>query len=190
MLRQGLFTFRAVLKDANFGELFVGNYRPEGMSHLFLFIQILDSQNFTKKTAVDFYDYIVVDEFHHAAVQATRSCLSIISCEFCWAGYVESWGRGIQKICEAYGTAMPEYIVHSENIMVKLSALPQENVQNIMDSSKSIGSGSKGSNGENEPLKEPIEERIIKILMNAPNSMYDLLAKSLDVSRSTVKRMM
>ena len=30
-------------------------------------IQTLNSQDFTAKTAPDFYDYIVVDEFHHAA---------------------------------------------------------------------------------------------------------------------------
>ena len=28
ILKQSLYTFRAVLKDANFGELFVGNYKP------------------------------------------------------------------------------------------------------------------------------------------------------------------
>ena len=67
ILRQSLYTFRAVLKDANFGELFVGNYRPEGIDHLFLSIQTFNSQDFTAKTAPDFYDYIVVDEFHHAA---------------------------------------------------------------------------------------------------------------------------
>ena len=39
ILRQSLYTFRAILKDANFGELFVGNYRPEGIDHLFLSIQ-------------------------------------------------------------------------------------------------------------------------------------------------------
>ncbi len=31
ILKQSLYTFRAVLKDANFGELFVGNYKPESM---------------------------------------------------------------------------------------------------------------------------------------------------------------
>lgn len=42
------------------------------------------------------------------------------------AGYIESWGRGIQKIfevCNEYGTAKPEYFVHSEDIMIKLSAV-------------------------------------------------------------------
>lgn len=41
------------------------------------------------------------------------------------AGYIESWGRGIQKIfeaCEEYGASQPEYVVHSEDIMLKLPA--------------------------------------------------------------------
>ena len=36
ILKQSLYTFRAVLKDANFGELFVGNYKPESIDNLFL----------------------------------------------------------------------------------------------------------------------------------------------------------
>lgn len=34
ILKQSLYTFRAVLKDANFGEMFVGNYKPENIDHL------------------------------------------------------------------------------------------------------------------------------------------------------------
>ena len=75
ILRQSLYTFRAVLKDANFGELFVGNYRPERIDHLFLSIQTFNSQDFTAKTAPDFYDYIVVDEFHHAAAPTYQNLL-------------------------------------------------------------------------------------------------------------------
>ena len=76
ILRQSLYTFRAVLKDANFGELFVGSYRPEGIDHLFLSIQTFNSQDFANKTAPDFYDYIVVDEFHHAAAPTYQKLLS------------------------------------------------------------------------------------------------------------------
>ena len=76
ILRQSLYTFRAVLKDANFGELFVGNYRPERIDHLFLSIQTFNSQDFANKTAPDFYDYIVVDEFHHAAAPTYQKLLS------------------------------------------------------------------------------------------------------------------
>ncbi len=61
ILRQSLYTFRAVLKDANFGELFAGNHRPESIDHLFLSIQTFNSQDFASKTASDFYDYIIVD---------------------------------------------------------------------------------------------------------------------------------
>ena len=76
ILRQSLYTFRAVLKDANFGELFVGNHKPEGIDHLFLSIQTFHSQNFTGKTAPNFYDYIIIDEFHHAAAPTYQKLLS------------------------------------------------------------------------------------------------------------------
>jgi hypothetical protein len=42
------------------------------------------------------------------------------------AGYVESWGRGIQKICEEcenHGNPPPEFMIDSNGIMVKITAL-------------------------------------------------------------------
>ena len=76
ILKQSLYTFRAVLKDANYGELFVGNYKPESIDNLFLSIQTFNSQSFTEKTSPDFYDYIIVDEFHHAAAPTYQKLLS------------------------------------------------------------------------------------------------------------------
>ena len=76
ILQQSIATFRAVLKDANFGELYVGNYRPESIDHLFMSIQTFNSQTFTEKTTPDFYDYIVVDEFHHAAAPTYQKLLA------------------------------------------------------------------------------------------------------------------
>ena len=76
ILKQSLYTFRAVLKDANFGELFVGNYKPESIDNLFLSIQTFNSQSFTEKMSPDFYDYIIVDEFHHAAAPTYQKLLS------------------------------------------------------------------------------------------------------------------
>ena len=75
ILKQSLYTFRAVLRDANFGELFVGSYKPESVDNLFLSIQTFNSQDFTGKTTPDFYDYIVVDEFHHAAAPSYKKLL-------------------------------------------------------------------------------------------------------------------
>ena len=75
ILKQSLYTFRAVLKDANFGELLVGNYKADSIDHLFISIQTFNSQDFTAKTGADFYDYIVVDEFHHAAAPTYQKML-------------------------------------------------------------------------------------------------------------------
>lgn len=75
ILKQSLYTFRAVLKDANFGEMFVGSYKPDSIDNLFLSVQTFNSQEFTEKTSPDFYDYIVVDEFHHAAAPTYQKLL-------------------------------------------------------------------------------------------------------------------
>ena len=76
ILKQSLYTFRAVLKDANFGEMFVGSYKPESIDNLFISIQTFNSQDFASKTARDFYDYIIVDEFHHAAAPTYQKLLA------------------------------------------------------------------------------------------------------------------
>ncbi len=75
ILKQSLYTFRAVLKNANFGELFVGSHKADSIDHLFISIQTFNSQDFTTKTDADFYDYIVVDEFHHAAAPTYQKLL-------------------------------------------------------------------------------------------------------------------
>ena len=53
----------------------MGSYKPESIDYLFLSIQTLNSQDFTAKTAQDFYDYIVVDEFHHTAAPTYQKLL-------------------------------------------------------------------------------------------------------------------
>ena len=75
ILAQSIYTFRQVLKDANFGEMFVGKYKPDSIDNLFISIQTFNSQDFTEKTTADFYDYIIVDEFHHAAAPTYQKLL-------------------------------------------------------------------------------------------------------------------
>lgn len=77
ILKQSISCFRGVLKDANFGELFVGGYRrPEDVSHLFISVQTFNSQQWYTQTEPDYYDYIIVDEFHHAAAPTYQRLLS------------------------------------------------------------------------------------------------------------------
>ena len=76
ILKQSLACFRGVLRDGNFGDLFVGTYRPESIDHLFMSIQTFNSQNWDSATSADFYDYIIVDEFHHSAAPVYQRLLS------------------------------------------------------------------------------------------------------------------
>ena len=68
ILKQSLFAFRSVLKDANFGELYYGGHKPESVDYLFLSKDTFYSQK-EKFMGMgnDYYDFIIVDEFHHAA---------------------------------------------------------------------------------------------------------------------------
>ncbi len=67
ILRQSIDCFRGILRDYNFGELMVGNFRPSSLEHLFVSVQSFNSQELFRQTDPHYYDYIVIDEFHHAA---------------------------------------------------------------------------------------------------------------------------
>lgn len=75
ILRQSLATFRAVLQDANFGELFVGNSKPETLDYLFVSVQTFNSQDFPSRTTPDFYDFIILDEIHHGPASSYQVLL-------------------------------------------------------------------------------------------------------------------
>ncbi len=76
ILRQSREVFRAVLKDPNFGELYVGGEKPENLDYLFVSIQTVASQELYKILPANHYDFIVVDEFHHAAAPTYQGLLS------------------------------------------------------------------------------------------------------------------
>ena len=76
ILRQSLDCFRGILRDYNFGDLMVGNFKPSSLDHLFVSIQSLNSQELFNHTDPYYYDYIVVDEFHHAASESYQKLLS------------------------------------------------------------------------------------------------------------------
>lgn len=75
LLKQSIKCFRGVLHDANFGELFYGGIVPERLDNLFISIETFNSQALDKTTSPDFYDFIIVDEFHHAAAPTYQRLL-------------------------------------------------------------------------------------------------------------------
>jgi len=76
ILKQSISCFRGVLKNMNFGDLFVGNNKPESIDHLFVSVQTFNSQKLDERTTADFYDYIIIDEFHHAAAPTYQKLLT------------------------------------------------------------------------------------------------------------------
>jgi superfamily II DNA or RNA helicase/HKD family nuclease len=79
LLQQSLATFRAVLRDPNFGDLLVGGKRPGSYDHLFVSIQSYNSQKLAEQFAPDHFTYVVVDEFHHAAAPSYEQLLGYVS---------------------------------------------------------------------------------------------------------------
>jgi superfamily II DNA or RNA helicase/HKD family nuclease len=75
ILRQSLATFRGVLRNHNFGELLVGGREPDKHDYLFASIQSYNSRGLSTLPA-DYYDYAVVDEFHHAAAASYEDLLT------------------------------------------------------------------------------------------------------------------
>lgn len=74
LLQQSLRTYREVLADGDFGELYVGGSRPERWRHVFASVQSLTSYG-VAKIPPDSYEVVVIDEFHHAEAATYRRLL-------------------------------------------------------------------------------------------------------------------
>ena len=83
ILKQAQGAYRGVLKNSNFGELWVGNNKPNKYHHLFASIQSLNAQltapNNTLVLSENYFDYIVIDEVHHIAANSYRAVLKHFS---------------------------------------------------------------------------------------------------------------
>ncbi|MGC7153054.1 DUF3427 domain-containing protein [Paenarthrobacter ureafaciens] len=77
ILKQSLRTYRNVLQDGSFGELYVGNHKPEHWKHLFASVQSLASLGVESFEAGQF-DVVVIDEFHHALAPTYRQLLDYL----------------------------------------------------------------------------------------------------------------
>ncbi len=74
ILDQSLGTFRHALRDASFGELWVGGRRPRAFEHVFASIQSLAASGIAAIESGHF-DVVIIDEFHHAAAPSYRALL-------------------------------------------------------------------------------------------------------------------
>ena len=82
ILEQSIKTFRMVLRDANFGDLFVGDTSPQSFEHLFVSVQTFNAKSLEKHLTPDFYDYIIIDEVHHAPAETYKNILGHFTPKF------------------------------------------------------------------------------------------------------------
>lgn len=75
ILEQSIRTFREVLQDGSFGELYVGGSRPADWDHVFASVQSLTAAG-VETLADDHFDVVIVDEFHHAEAATYRRLLN------------------------------------------------------------------------------------------------------------------
>jgi superfamily II DNA or RNA helicase len=74
ILEQSRRTYREVLADGAFGEVYVGGERPERWEHVFASVQSLAAYG-VQRLPADHFDVVVVDEFHHAEAPTYRTLL-------------------------------------------------------------------------------------------------------------------
>ena len=74
ILEQSLVTFRHVMRDGAFGELYVDGHRPDEWQHVFASVQSLQHIDLDR-VAPDAFDVVIVDEFHHAAAPTYQRLL-------------------------------------------------------------------------------------------------------------------
>jgi superfamily II DNA or RNA helicase len=76
ILIQSRSTFSYILKDSDFGELWVDGDVPARYNHVFASVQTLKNQINELNLSKDFFDYIVIDECHHLTANSYRDIIN------------------------------------------------------------------------------------------------------------------
>lgn len=76
ILEQAVVTFRGILRDNNFGCLWVDSYEPDDYNFLFASVQKLNNTLDSVELSDDYFDFIIIDEVHHIAASSYRPILN------------------------------------------------------------------------------------------------------------------
>lgn len=77
IIKQSLRTYRDVMQKGSFGELFVGDHKPNDWKHVFASVQSLAALG-VEKIKPDDFDVVVIDEFHHAHASTYRKLIDYL----------------------------------------------------------------------------------------------------------------
>lgn len=112
----------------------------------------------------------------------------LIAQTFFKAGFIESWGRGFEKIrkeCEEYGSPLPEVEIKNSGVMVK--CVPSKVYMELLDKMK--GKNDPVNDLVNDPVNlDEIERKILEIIKDNASITRKELSRLLDLSEATIKR--
>lgn len=75
ILEQALGSFRGILKNNNFGELWVDGLVPDKYEHVFASVQSLNNKIDDLKLSPEYFDFIIIDECHHLTANSYRGII-------------------------------------------------------------------------------------------------------------------
>lgn len=104
----------------------------------------------------------------------------LIANTFFRAGFIEAWGRGIEKIkdsCKEAGNPMPEYTIKREDIMVMFKSLVSSTDQATNQATDRANQGNDNS----------VVTRILKVIQEEPSLSQKKIADVIGEKCSTVK---
>lgn len=116
----------------------------------------------------------------HSSVPYNPNIASV----FYLAGFIESWGRGVEKICDALkadNLPMPEYTVHPGDIMIKFTG-PENRIVRVTD---------RLSDQLSEKLSDKLSDKeklTLELLVEDPGYTSPQIADKLGVSRVSVTK--
>ena len=109
----------------------------------------------------------------------------LIANTFFRAGFIEAWGRGIEKICSACekdGVPQPVYTINPGDIMIEFTAPEDRIIRSVTR---------KVTDGVTEKVTDRLDEKSIQILAlisEDPAYTSTAIAEKLSISRKTVSQ--
>jgi superfamily II DNA or RNA helicase len=76
ILLQSISVFRGILKDNNFGELWVDGLVPDSYEYVFASVQTINNRVDEINLSPEYFDFIVIDECHHMTANSYRGILN------------------------------------------------------------------------------------------------------------------
>ena len=105
---------------------------------------------------------------------------------FYYAGFIESWGRGIEKIsstCKLEGVPVPEYIINPSDIMIKFTAKNEKSTKVTNRVTEKV------TNRVTEKVTNRVtdqEKKILELIDENPRYTMLQLSEKIGVSRKTI----